>query len=79
MKPVEFKGCNARLGSNQEEYESLPAIYLPVKTGDVVSCWELDDDELREIIETKKVYLVQLTCGNPYQANRMSPKLEDLI
>lgn len=63
MKPVEFTGCNVLFGADQPEYLPLPALRLP--DGDVITCWEITDEELSEIVKTKRIYFSQLTF---YQA-----------
>lgn len=69
MKPVEYEHANDVL---------LPPVYMPnvislpvakmiyadgVKG--VESCWELSEEELQDIIKTRRVYLVVLSHTHP--------------
>lgn len=63
MKPVEFKGQNVIYGKDQPEYQPLPAMRLP--DGTIYTCWELSEDELKEVMETRKIYVSQLTFNQP--------------
>lgn len=66
MKPIQFPGQNVVFGANQPEYQPLPAMKLP--DGEVITCWELTDDEILRIQESKKIYFSQLTFNQPLQA-----------
>lgn len=65
MEPIPFKGCNVVYGKNQPQYRDLPAC----KTTDdmVISCWVLTEDEMMEILQTGRLWLSQLTFGDPFQ------------
>lgn len=65
MKPIEFPGTNIVFGKHQPEYNHLPAILL--QDGTVITCWELTDEEIDKLKETKKLYLKQLTFNNSLQ------------
>lgn len=70
MKPVEFDGWNAEIAKDQKEYLTLPAHIA--KDGEVVSCWELSDEEIEEIKKTKRIYLGISTFNKPLQPQRLS-------
>lgn len=65
MKPIEFKGMNAVYGASQPEYQPLPAHVN--KYGDVMTCWELNDDEIKAITENRCIWVGQLTFNKPLQ------------
>jgi hypothetical protein len=65
MTPVPFPQQTAVFAKDQPEYQPLPA-HVSVH-GVVTSCWELSDAELKELIETKRIWLQQLTFGQPLQ------------
>jgi hypothetical protein len=65
MKPVEFDGMNVVIAKDQAEYLPLPAQVL--EGGEVITCWELTDDELAEVQKTKRVWLGVWTFGHPLQ------------
>lgn len=56
-RPVQFDGQNGVLGAPpnaQLEVQPLP-VYRNGKA--CISCWELSEDEVREIIMTRQIYL----------------------
>lgn len=62
MKPVEFKEQSHLLGKDQPEFDTLPACIIspnPMQNypGEIVSVWELSDEELELIKTTKRVYV----------------------
>ena len=65
MKPKAFPESNVVYGENQEEYFPLPA--HRTKEGIVISCWELSDEEIEMIKETRCVFLSQMTFNQPLQ------------
>ena len=79
MKPVEFEGYKTEIAKNQPEYLTLPAHVT--KDGEITSCWELTDDEIQEIIKTKRIYFSVSTFNKPLQPQRPSvenPVKEDV-
>lgn len=77
MKPVEFKGQNVVFGQDQPEYQPLPALRMP--DGEVITCWEMTDEQLQEVIRTKRVYLKQTTFNGPLQPVMVLADLSDNI
>lgn len=68
MKPIRFKQVNIVLAENQPQYQPLPVQFNDeLEEQPMTSCWELDEAELAQIIKSKKIYLKQLTFGNPFQ------------
>ena len=59
MKPVKFPEANKVLmhppGMTEEECGDLHV--LQTDDGRLISCWELDGDELMKILQTKKIWL----------------------
>lgn len=76
MKPIEFKGQNVVFGADQPEYQPLPALRL--HDGQVITCWELTDEELAEVIKNKCIYLQQMTFNTPLQPVYLSVGLDDI-
>jgi transcription elongation factor Elf1 len=66
MNPVEVKLQNIVLGANQEEYQDLPAYVRSNRSTDVVTCWALSIEDLKQIAATGKIYVVQSACGQPF-------------
>lgn len=75
MIPVEFKGSNTVFGKDQPQYQPLPALVL--EDGQVVTCWELTDEEIDEIVKNKRMYINQMTFMSPLQPILPSVYLED--
>lgn len=70
MKPVEFKERNTVfLPAEGEEANvgNMPALVHGIAEGQAVtSCWDVSDEELEDIIKTKRVYMTVL--GRPAPA-----------
>lgn len=68
MTPVQFPEVNCVLAKDQPEYTPLPVFYnreSPQK--EMTACFELTDEEVAEVIRTRKIWHTQLTFGNPFQ------------
>ena len=78
MKPVEFDGCNVVFGKDQPEYQPLPAKQEETN-GNVVTCWELSDEEIKKLQTTKRIYLGQFTFGNSLQPILPTTDVSDVI
>ena len=68
MNPVKFPGCNVVYGKDQESegYIPLPANFNQ-KTGMAITQWELSDDEIKEIVRNKRIFIGISTFGKPLQ------------
>lgn len=79
MKPIEFDGVNAVYGENQPEYLPLPAERRGnPRAGEVLTCWELSDEEKERIAKTGRIYLSMLTFGGPLQPVLLSVEKPDI-
>ncbi len=75
MKPVspvmigyENNPLEKRIAETQEQYQTLPA--LPINSdlpGTILTRWELSDEELEILKETKSIYLYVATFHQPLQ------------
>jgi len=54
-KPVEFDESTNTHGG--EGYNDLPT-HVDTENDQIVSCWELSGDELAEVLQTKRIWLV---------------------
>lgn len=63
MKVVKFRGYNSMMGEDQPEYENLPAFRADDKVGSLVMCFELNEEEKKQVAETGLIYLKQITYG----------------
>ena len=66
MKAVNFPQANVQIAESQEQYNTLPA-YVSGENGEVTVCFELDEDELKQVQETGRIWLSFLTFNNPLQ------------
>ncbi len=67
MTPIPFKGQNVVFGENQPEYQPLPALRIEGPQGEVITCWQLSDEEIESIAKNKCFYLKQLTFNTQLQ------------
>lgn len=72
MQPIKFPEQNKVFAENQPEYNPLPAYVDAGSEGVVISCWELDEEEKKQIAETGRIYLGMLTFHQPLQPIRSS-------
>lgn len=79
MKPVKFPGQNIVFGEGQPEYQPLPALKVPGPQGEVITCWELSNEEVEIIVRSKRLYLSQLTFNKPIQPVLLMTDLGDNI
>lgn len=68
MEPKKFEGANVVYGANQPEYIPLPAEKRgKERTGEVLTCWKLTDEERVLIQMTGELWISTLTFGLPLQ------------
>lgn len=69
MTPIEFDGQTHVLAKDQPEYRPLPVQVYTTAELDIamLSCWELTDEDIEILRQTRKLWLSQLTFGNPLQ------------
>lgn len=69
MKAIEFYGHNVVIAENQPPFIPLPAFVGKNEDGHVVtvSCWEPSEEEVKEILKTRKIYVISLTYGQQLQ------------
>ncbi len=67
MNPIKFKEVNKTYAENQPEYIPLPVHAKGNEHGEVVSCWELSDEEVGIIAKTKRLWLSIWTFRSPLQ------------
>lgn len=77
MKPIEFHEQNVVYAKDQPQYTPLPA--FKNEDGDLVTCWELSDEEIKYIVETKQLWLGIKTFNQPLQPIFTSVLKADLL
>ncbi len=62
MDPVKFKGYNSLVAKDQKRYNTLPALIIQPKgqLNHCITCWELTDEEMMDLVKTKRLYIVTL-------------------
>lgn len=76
MAPKKFPQVNVMYGEDQPEYQPLP-VYRS-EDGQAISCWELTDEEIEKIKETKSIYLSIMTFGQLLQPVYLTVDKEEL-
>lgn len=76
MQPKEFDGQNVVFAKDQPQYNPLPARIIG---DDVVSCWELTDDEIERIKETRCIWVASKTFQKPLQPLYLTVHQQDLF
>ena len=77
MKPVIFKGANVTFAENQPEYTPLPA--FKDEEGNVVTCWEISNEDFEKLVETRRIYLSIKTFNNPLQPIFMTADINEVL
>jgi hypothetical protein len=79
MQSIKFPGATLEIGKGQEQYNTLHAMPQPGPEGEVIMCFELTDEEIERIKETKKLWYFRWTFNHPFQPMRISTDLENHI
>lgn len=72
MKSIDFPGAYLKIGEGQEQYDTIHALPVDGEEGEVISVFELTDEEVAEIVRTKKLFYSRLTFKQSFQPFRMS-------
>lgn len=84
MKAIEFQEVNVRIAEHQEEYETLPVNVKPDAESNgyfnkVTMCFELDEDEKRQVAETgciwQTVFVPHGSGFHPISLSTLKPEL----
>jgi len=80
MKNITFPEANIKIAENQEQYNTVHAFHQPKdQGGSITMCFELTDEEVKEISKTKKLWIKQLTFNGPMTPIALSVNKNDLI
>lgn len=77
MKAKKFKEANVVYGENQPQYLPLPA--HKTEEGQAIFCFELDEEERKQIAETGELWVSLLTFNQPLQPILLTTKKTDLF
>jgi hypothetical protein len=61
------------IAKDQDEYETLPAV--DCGNGVILTRWEVTEEDLERIKETKSIYIYLWTFGNPVQPLSVTSQL----
>ncbi len=71
MRSLNFTNANIKIGGKQNEYNTLHAQLIDDKRGEIIMIFELTDEEIAEIVRTKKLVYSRLTFNQVYQPMRI--------
>lgn len=78
MKSIKLPDFNIEIGKGQPEYNVLHAKEIsPENTGSLLMCFELTDEEVAEIVKTKRTYYSRLTFYEKFQPMRLSVEMPE--
>lgn len=77
MKAKKFKEANVVYGENQPQYLPLPA--HKTEEGQAIFCFELDEEERKQIAETGELWVSLLTFNQPLQPILLTTRKTDLF
>lgn len=79
MIAIDFEESNMDLAKNQPQYQTMPVHVDPTDPDvPVTACLELSEEEIAEIVLTKKIWHTQLCFGDRVQPIRMSTTKPDI-
>jgi len=79
MIAIEFEEANILIGKGQEEtYVPLPA-YHNKNEQSMAFCFQLNKDEIDEIVRTGKIWFKQLTFNQPFQPICLSTEKNEVV
>lgn len=67
MRSLKFTGCTHAIAGTQNQYNTLHGELVPGKEGEFRMIFELTNEEVEEIVRTKKLVYRQLTFGQRFQ------------
>jgi len=76
MEPVKFDGADITYAENQPEYLPLPA--KKVNDNTILTCWELSDQDIEMLKQTRKLWIGVMNFGLPLQPMLPSVNREDI-
>lgn len=67
MKSIDYPEANFALAKDQPEYQTLYVHVAKTPERQMISCYELTEEEVAAIVKNKKLWYSQLTFGTNYQ------------
>lgn len=75
MRSLKFEGADLAIGGTQNQYNTLHARKKP--TGEVIMIFELTDEEVAEIVRTKKLVYSRLVGNSAFQPMKIMTQWPD--
>lgn len=73
MKPIQFKEQNIIYAEHQDQYQSIPAHKVEGEpTGAVICCWQLTEEERKQVAKTGLIWHSTMTFNSPLQPHLLS-------
>jgi hypothetical protein len=72
MELIAFKGQNIVYAKDQPQYRPMPAHRVGDEKDTVICCWELTEEEIKQVVETGKIWHSIMTFGGPLQPQHLS-------
>lgn len=66
-QPTDFPGATITIAKDQPPYLPLPARHYGDDMGTLLTCWQLTEEELAEVLKTGKLWVTMLTFNQPIQ------------
>lgn len=79
MEPIHFKEANTIIAEDQPEYIPLPAHQMKDTRGQVITCLKATWEERLQFLLTGKLWVSQLTFGDPYSPLFLSVFRHDMF
>lgn len=70
MKSIDFPGAYLKIGEGQSEYHTIHAMPIEGPEGEVICVYQLTEEEIRQIVETKTLFYSRWTFGNVCQCKK---------
>lgn len=72
MKSIPFPGATLQIGKGQPEYNVIHAMPVGGPEGEIIACFELTDEEVEQIVKTKKIFYSRWTFGGVVRCHHCS-------
>lgn len=78
MKSITFPEATNTIAENQDEFNTVHSQWQPDDQS-INLCFELSNEEIQQIIKTKKIWYKQITGGQPMRPIRLSVFKDEMI
>jgi len=75
MKAIPFIQCDYEIYNEDDDKYSIPFCLLDDEDQTLVTCWEVSEEQIETIQKTKKIWVSQITNGQPINIIQLSEKI----